>query len=54
MSAGDLVFCQGYMGLITETHHDTHYTEHRVYWFGIHDHQRPFSWVSQKQLLRIA
>ena len=53
MSVGDLVFCQGYTGLIVETHHDVRYTEHRIYWFGIHDHQ-PFSWVSQKQLLRIA
>jgi len=53
MRAGDLVFCQGYKGLIVETHHGTHYTEHRVYWFGIHDNQ-PFSWVSQKQLFRIA
>ena len=53
MTVGDLIFCQGYKGLIVETHHDVHYTEHRVYWFGIHDNQ-PFSWVSQKQLLKIA
>ena len=53
MTVGDLVFCQGFKGLIIETHHGTYYTEHRVYWFGIHDHQ-PFSWVSQKQLHRIA
>ncbi len=52
MSVGDLVFCHGWKGLIVETYHGTHYTEHRVYWFGIHDNQ-PLSWVSQKQLLRI-
>ena len=53
MSAGDLVFCQGFTGLIIETHRGAHYTEHRVYWFGLHDN-KPLSWVSQKQLLRIA
>ena len=52
MRVGDLVFCQGFKGLIIETHHGTHYTEHRVYWFGLHDNQ-PFSWVTEKQLFRI-
>ena len=53
MKQGDLVFCQGFRGLIVETSHGTFYTEHRIYWFGIHDH-KPFSWVDEKQLLRIA
>lgn len=52
MCVGDLVFCQGFKGLIIETHHGTYYTEHRVYWFGLHDNQ-PFSWVTEKQLFRI-
>ena len=52
MKPGDLVFCQGFKGLIVETHYGVRYIEHRVYWFGIHDNQ-PLSWVSQKQLLRI-
>ncbi len=53
MSVGDLVFCHGFTGLIVETHYDTNYTEHRVYWFNTHDNQ-PFCWVSQKRLTRIA
>ena len=53
MSVGDLVFCQGFRGIIIETHHRTFYTEHHVYWFGVYDDE-PFSWVDEKQLLRIA
>ena len=53
MSVGDLVFCHGFRGLILETSHGMYSTEYCVYWFGLPD-DKPFSWVSERQLLRIA
>jgi hypothetical protein len=54
MSVGDLVFCHGYRGLILETYKAVHYTEYKIYWFGLHDDGSPFSWVSARNLIRIS
>ena len=55
MSAGDLVFCHGYRGLILKTHHATRYTEHYVYWFGYaKNFDDRFCWVPERQIIRIS
>jgi len=52
MCVGDLVFCQGYRGLILKTEYGVYVTEHFIYWFDLGD-EDPTCWVSEKQLTRI-
>ena len=56
MIVGDLVFCQGYRGLILKTEYSMYSTEHYVYWFDLHANgdNSPFCWIPEKQLLKIA
>lgn len=55
MSVGDLVFAHGYRGLILETHHAVHYTEHYVYWFCYSKNPEDrCCWVTEKQIFKVS
>ena len=52
MRVGDLVFCQGYLGLVLESHITRRYSEHFIHWFGLKE-ENPACWVSERQLTKV-
>ena len=55
MSIGDLVFCDGYHGLILKISYGMYATEYYIYWFGYATNFNDrCCWATDRQLIKVA